>query len=100
MTGVSPLNMALQPPPSMTKASVKYFRPVALRALVIAEGEFQVSTYGAAYWAGKPGPGLAAALAEPPVATTAVAAMARTAGAVARALTAFFSTGRLLSWAR
>lgn len=41
---VVPLKVALQPPPSRTKARVKYFRPVADWALAIAEAEPQVST--------------------------------------------------------
>ena len=48
MIEVSPLKVALQPPPSMTKASVKYLMPVAFLALAIADGEFHTSAYGAA----------------------------------------------------
>src|SRR3954447_2196170 len=45
----------------MTNASVYNLLPVALAAAVRVDGLFHISAYGAAKWAGNPGPGLAAA---------------------------------------
>ncbi|MGI5517246.1 hypothetical protein [Streptomyces sp. CA-106131] len=56
-----PLKVALQVPSLRTNPRWKWLTPVEVWAFAMADGEFQVSTQGATYWAGKPGPGLAAA---------------------------------------